>query len=66
LKEEARRHLRRAKRLLASVEVRVEVELPEIVAHTAYYAMYHAAVAVFVEKGVPTPRTHHLIRVVLR
>ena len=49
LKEEARRHLRRAKRLLSSVEARVEAELPEIIAHTAYYAMYHAAMAVFVE-----------------
>jgi uncharacterized protein (UPF0332 family) len=58
LKEEARRHLRRAKRLLSSVEARVETELPEIIAHTAYYAMYHAAMAVFVEKGIPTPKTH--------
>jgi uncharacterized protein (UPF0332 family) len=49
LKEEARRHLRRAKRLLSSVEARVEAEMPEIVAH---------AVAVFVEKGIPTPKTH--------
>ena len=40
MKEEARRHLRRAKRLLSSVEARVEAELPEIIAHTAYYAMY--------------------------
>jgi uncharacterized protein (UPF0332 family) len=44
--------------LLAAVEARVEVELPEVIAHTAYYAMYHAAVAVFVENGVSTPKTH--------
>jgi uncharacterized protein (UPF0332 family) len=53
LKEEARRHLRRARRLLSSVEARVDAELPEIIAHTAYCAMYHAAVPVFVEKGIP-------------
>jgi uncharacterized protein (UPF0332 family) len=40
------------------VERRVEIELPEIIAHTAYYAMYHAAVAVFVVRGVPPPKTH--------
>jgi len=58
LKEGTRQHLRRARRLLASVEARVEVELPEVIAHTAYYAMYHAALAVFVEKDVPIPKSH--------
>ncbi|MCX7366104.1 MAG: HEPN domain-containing protein [Alphaproteobacteria bacterium] len=58
MKEETRRHLRRARRLLAMVETRVESELPEIIAHTAYYAMYHAVIAVFAEKGLPLPKTH--------
>jgi uncharacterized protein (UPF0332 family) len=58
LKEGTHQHLRRAQRLLAVVEARVEVELPEVIAHTAYYAMYHAAVAVFVEKDVAIPKSH--------
>lgn len=40
------------------VEARVEVELPEVIAHTAYYAMYHAAIAVFAERNLSLPRTH--------
>lgn len=41
------------------VEARVDIELPEIIAHTAYYAMYHAPVAVFLDKDVPVPKTHN-------
>ena len=40
------------------VEKRFEVELPEVIAHTAYYAMYHAALAALIHAGVPVPRTH--------
>jgi len=58
LKEEARQHLQRARRLLAMVEARAEVELPEVIAHTAYYAMHHAALALFVDRGLALPKTH--------
>lgn len=27
-------------------------------AHTAYYAMYHAAIALFGRRGAPLPKTH--------
>jgi uncharacterized protein (UPF0332 family) len=40
------------------VKTRAEVELPEVVAHTAYYAMHHAAVAILIVHGVPVPKTH--------
>lgn len=40
------------------VEKRVEEELPEVIAHTAYYATYHAALAALVHVGVPVPKTH--------
>lgn len=33
-------------------------ELPEIVCHTAYYAMYHAAFALFASRGLALPKTH--------
>ncbi len=58
MKEETQTHLRRSRRLLAMVEARVDVELPEVIAHTAYYAMYHAAIAVFAERNLPLPKTH--------
>ena len=51
-------HRRRARKLLAMVAKRVEAELPEVIAHTAYYAMYHAALAALVQAGVPVPKTH--------
>ena len=51
MKEATRQHLRRARRLLGAVEARVEVELPEVIAHTAYYAMYHALLAILFKKG---------------
>ncbi|MBX9945342.1 MAG: HEPN domain-containing protein [Reyranella sp.] len=56
--EEVRLHRVRARRFLAMVEGRWDRELPEIVAHTAYYAMFHAAVALFSKRGVPLPKTH--------
>src|SRR5258707_517847 len=33
-------------------------ELPEVVCHTAYYAMYHAAIALFASRGLASPKTH--------
>lgn len=32
-------------------------ELPEIVCHTAYYAMYHAAFALFASRNLALPKT---------
>jgi len=40
------------------VERRWQDELPEVVVHTAYYAMYHAAIAVFAKRGLAKPKTH--------
>jgi len=56
--EEARRHRARAGRLLTMVEARYEQELPEVVVHTAYYAMYHAVIALFARRGLAKPKTH--------
>ncbi|MDP2334717.1 MAG: hypothetical protein Q8M19_28905 [Reyranella sp.] len=36
----------------------MEIKLPEVIAHTAYYAMHHATLALFVERGLPLPKTH--------
>ncbi len=58
MNDEAHRHLRRAFRLLSSVETRVESDLPEVTAHTAYYAMFHAAIAALAGRNVPPPKTH--------
>jgi len=58
VKEEAEHHLERARRLLGVVKSRWDKELPEIVAHTAYYAMYHAAIALFAKRDLPKPKTH--------
>jgi uncharacterized protein (UPF0332 family) len=48
----------RARRLLEMVERRWQVELPEVVVHTAYYAMYHAAIALFAKRRLAKPKTH--------
>jgi uncharacterized protein (UPF0332 family) len=58
LTAEARQHLHRARKLLAVVRSRAEIELPEVVAHTAYYSMHHAAVAVLLTYEVAVPKTH--------
>jgi len=58
LSAEAKQHLQRALRLLAMVKVRAEIELLEVIAHTAYYAMHHAATAVLVTYSVAIPKTH--------
>jgi uncharacterized protein (UPF0332 family) len=56
--EESRQHRVRARRLLERVEKRWQTELPEVVAHTAYYAMYHAVIALFAKRQLPKPKTH--------
>lgn len=58
MSDEAQQHLRRARKLLAVVTARAEVELPEVVAHTAYYSMHHGAIAVLTVHGVAIPKTH--------
>ena len=40
------------------VEHGIDKELPGIVAHTAYYAMYHAVIALFAQRGLLLPKTH--------
>jgi uncharacterized protein (UPF0332 family) len=32
--------------------------VPEVVVHTAYYAMHHAAIALFAKRGLAKPKTH--------
>ncbi len=32
--------------------------MPEITAHTAYYAMFHAAIEALADRNVPPPKTH--------
>ncbi|MFO1162542.1 MAG: HEPN domain-containing protein [Reyranellaceae bacterium] len=61
--EDVRRHRHRAKRLLDSVVLRWQDELPEVVCHTAYYAMYPAAFALFAARGLALPKTHHGVNV---
>jgi uncharacterized protein (UPF0332 family) len=56
--DQAQRHFRQARRLLAVVEARAEVELPEVTAPTACHSMRHAATAVLVAHGTASPRTH--------
>ena len=58
MSDEARLHRNRARRFLSMVEKRWNQELPEVVAHTAYYAMYHAVAALFLSRNVPVPKTH--------
>jgi uncharacterized protein (UPF0332 family) len=58
LTDEVKQHLRRSQKLLAVVKSRAEIELPEVVAHTAYYSMHHAAVAVLIAHGIAIPKTH--------
>lgn len=53
--EERQLHMRKALRLLRSVERRASSDGPETVASTAYYAMHHAACAVLLHHGEKTP-----------
>ncbi|HZB56410.1 MAG TPA: HEPN domain-containing protein [Reyranella sp.] len=56
--EARQRHMRKASRLLRSVENRASSDEPDAVAHTAYYAMFHAACAVLLWRGESPPKTH--------
>jgi uncharacterized protein (UPF0332 family) len=56
--DERQQHMRKASRLLRSVENRAESDEPDAVASTAYYAMYHAACAILLWYGEPVPKTH--------
>ena len=52
------KHMRKASRLLRSVQRRAASDEPETVISTSYYAMHHAACAVLLWKGEPLPKTH--------
>jgi uncharacterized protein (UPF0332 family) len=56
--DERQQHMRKASRLLRSVENRAASDEPDAVASTAYYAMYHAACAVLLWQDEPLPKTH--------
>lgn len=58
MNNERQLHMRKAMRLLRSVERRASSDLPETVASTAYYAMHHAACAVLLHRGETLPKTH--------
>jgi uncharacterized protein (UPF0332 family) len=51
-------HMRKALRMLRSVEQRATSDLPEAVVSTAYYAMHHAACAVLLHREERLPKTH--------
>jgi uncharacterized protein (UPF0332 family) len=44
--DEQQQHMRKAGRLLRSVELRAEADDPDAVVSTTYYAMFHAACAI--------------------
>jgi uncharacterized protein (UPF0332 family) len=56
--DERQQHMRKASRLLRSVERRAPSDEPDAVASTAYYAMHHAACAVLLHHGETLPKTH--------
>jgi HEPN domain-containing protein len=58
MNDERQLHMRKAMRLLRSVERRASSDEPEAVASTAYYAMHHAACAVLLHRGETPPKTH--------
>jgi uncharacterized protein (UPF0332 family) len=58
MNDEDQRHMRKALRLLQSVERRAESDQPETVVSTAYYAMFHAACAVVLQHQHRLPKTH--------
>jgi uncharacterized protein (UPF0332 family) len=51
-------HMRKAERILRSVQQRAGSDVPETVVSSAYYAMHHAACAVLLKQGEPLPKTH--------
>jgi uncharacterized protein (UPF0332 family) len=56
--DERQLHMRKASRLLRSVERRASSDEPDAIASTAYYAMHHAACAVLLHNGERLPKTH--------
>jgi uncharacterized protein (UPF0332 family) len=50
--------LAKADRYLRSTVAIAENEFPETVVAAAYYAMFHAAVAVLESRGIEPPKTH--------
>ncbi len=58
MSDERQQRMRKAMRLLRSVERRASSDEPEAVVSTAYYAMHHAACAVLLHRGETLPKTH--------
>lgn len=56
--QERQQHMRKASRLLRSVQSRAGSDEPDAVISTAYYAMHHAACAVLLWQGEALPKTH--------
>ena len=56
--DEQQRHMRKARRLLRSVEQRAEADDPDAVVSTAYYAMFHATCAIVLQRQGRLPKTH--------
>ena len=56
--DEQQQHMRKAGRLLRSVELRAEADDPDAVVSTAYYAMFHAACAIVLQRQGRLPKTH--------
>jgi uncharacterized protein (UPF0332 family) len=61
LKPEVRQRLTKARRLIRIARGYDDEKDPEGVAHHAYYAMYHAATAVLLERQGTYPKTHSSI-----
>jgi len=56
--DELQQHMRKARRVLKSVERRAAEDDPDAVVSTAYYAMFHAACAVVLQRHGRLPKTH--------
>jgi uncharacterized protein (UPF0332 family) len=54
--DEQQQHMRKAGRLLRSVELRAENDDPDAVASTAYYAMFHATCAIVLQRQGRLPK----------
>ncbi len=61
MKPEIRQRLTKARRLIRIARGYDDEKDPEGVAHHAYYAMYHAATAVLLERQGTYPKTHSSI-----
>ncbi|TWT02115.1 HEPN domain-containing protein [Reyranella sp. CPCC 100927] len=58
MRPEAARRLAKAERFLHQATILDETVMTETVIHGAYYAMFHAAAAVLLERTGKAPKTH--------